>query len=267
MEVSSHALTQERIAGLEFHTAVFTNLTRDHLDEHGDLASYGDAKRRLFTLPGLEVRRAERATTRSRRRSPRLSRRVARSCARASRDSTVELSARLKRADLSGLDLDIAGKFGAGRLTSRLIGEFNAENLLVARSARCSRKAWRCRRRARRSAPRSPAPGRMEVLGGPPRPAVGRRRLCAHAGRVAARADDARSRGRRRALVRVRLRRRSRSRQAPADGRRRGGSRGPHRADRRQPAQRGSGGDRGRDSRRVSAITRASTSFTTAAPR
>ena len=54
MEVSSHALAQDRIAGLTFHTAVFTNLTRDHLDEHGDLASYGDAKRRLFTLPGLQ---------------------------------------------------------------------------------------------------------------------------------------------------------------------------------------------------------------------
>ena len=56
MEVSSHALKQERVAGLTFHTAVFTNLTRDHLDEHGDLASYGEAKRRLFTIPGLHMR-------------------------------------------------------------------------------------------------------------------------------------------------------------------------------------------------------------------
>ena len=43
MEVSSHALAQDRIAGLTFHTAVFTNLTRDHLDLHGDFTSYGNA--------------------------------------------------------------------------------------------------------------------------------------------------------------------------------------------------------------------------------
>jgi len=48
MEVSSHALAQERVAGAEFDLAVFTNLTRDHLDFHGDLEHYFAAKRRLF---------------------------------------------------------------------------------------------------------------------------------------------------------------------------------------------------------------------------
>jgi UDP-N-acetylmuramyl-tripeptide synthetase len=48
MEVSSHALDQERTAGLDFDVAAFTNLTRDHLDYHGDLAAYARAKRRLF---------------------------------------------------------------------------------------------------------------------------------------------------------------------------------------------------------------------------
>src|SRR5258706_11664519 len=49
MEVSSHALAQERVCGLEFEVAVFTNLTRDHLDYHGDFDQYFAAKRRLFT--------------------------------------------------------------------------------------------------------------------------------------------------------------------------------------------------------------------------
>jgi UDP-N-acetylmuramoyl-L-alanyl-D-glutamate--2,6-diaminopimelate ligase len=49
MEVSSHALSQERVAGLEFDVAVWTNLTRDHLDYHHDMESYFDAKKRLFT--------------------------------------------------------------------------------------------------------------------------------------------------------------------------------------------------------------------------
>src|SRR5947208_9752856 len=48
LEVSSHALAQERVAGCRFDAAVFTNLTRDHLDFHGDLEHYGAAKARLF---------------------------------------------------------------------------------------------------------------------------------------------------------------------------------------------------------------------------
>jgi UDP-N-acetylmuramoyl-L-alanyl-D-glutamate--2,6-diaminopimelate ligase len=54
MEVSSHALDQQRCAGLAFHTAVFTNISRDHLDYHGTMEAYRTAKRRLFLLPGLQ---------------------------------------------------------------------------------------------------------------------------------------------------------------------------------------------------------------------
>ncbi|MEO7793127.1 MAG: UDP-N-acetylmuramoyl-L-alanyl-D-glutamate--2,6-diaminopimelate ligase [Thermoanaerobaculia bacterium] len=50
MEVSSHALVQGRVTGAGFDVAVFTNLTRDHLDFHGDLESYFSAKRRLFEM-------------------------------------------------------------------------------------------------------------------------------------------------------------------------------------------------------------------------
>lgn len=49
MEVSSHALSQDRVAGLEFEVAVWTNLSRDHLDYHGDMESYFAAKCRLFS--------------------------------------------------------------------------------------------------------------------------------------------------------------------------------------------------------------------------
>ena len=48
MEVSSHALVQQRVAGLQFEVAVFTNLTRDHLDYHGTMQAYGEAKALLF---------------------------------------------------------------------------------------------------------------------------------------------------------------------------------------------------------------------------
>lgn len=48
IEVSSHAIEQERISGVEFNYFVFTNLTRDHLDYHGTMESYAAAKKRLF---------------------------------------------------------------------------------------------------------------------------------------------------------------------------------------------------------------------------
>jgi len=52
MEVSSHALSQRRVDGTRFAVGVFTNLTRDHLDFHGDMESYFAAKRRLFEMLG-----------------------------------------------------------------------------------------------------------------------------------------------------------------------------------------------------------------------
>lgn len=54
IEVSSHSLQQKRVAGLAFATAIFTNLTQDHLDYHGDLVSYGKAKAELLFMPGLK---------------------------------------------------------------------------------------------------------------------------------------------------------------------------------------------------------------------
>ncbi len=54
MEVSSHALEQGRIAGVELNCAVFTNLTQDHLDYHGSMANYAEAKAKLFHFAGLE---------------------------------------------------------------------------------------------------------------------------------------------------------------------------------------------------------------------
>jgi UDP-N-acetylmuramoyl-L-alanyl-D-glutamate--2,6-diaminopimelate ligase len=84
------------------------------------------------------------------------------------RSTAVELFARVRRSDLAGLELEIGGKFGAGRLVSQLIGEFNAENLLCALGALlCQGMALPAACAALGAA--RPAPGRMEVLGGPPK--------------------------------------------------------------------------------------------------
>ena len=55
MEVSSHGLDQGRVNAVDFDIALFTNLTRDHLDYHGTMTAYGAAKARLFAWPTLEA--------------------------------------------------------------------------------------------------------------------------------------------------------------------------------------------------------------------
>ena len=55
MEVSSHGLVQGRVNGVAFDCALFTNLSHDHLDYHGSMRAYGEAKARLFDWPGLEA--------------------------------------------------------------------------------------------------------------------------------------------------------------------------------------------------------------------
>ena len=166
IEVSSHALAQGRIAGLSFHTAVFTNLTRDHLDEHGDFASYGAAKRRLFRLPGLKfaVVNVDDAFGAS------LGNELPPGCElirTSTRGAGAELVGRVRRADLAGVDIEIGGKFGTGRLSSKLIGAFNAENLLAALGTLLAHGMPMRLACAALSAAK-PAPGRMEVLGGLP---------------------------------------------------------------------------------------------------
>jgi UDP-N-acetylmuramoyl-L-alanyl-D-glutamate--2,6-diaminopimelate ligase len=53
MEVSSHGLIQGRVSGVRFACALFTNLSHDHLDYHGSMEAYAEAKARLFEMPGL----------------------------------------------------------------------------------------------------------------------------------------------------------------------------------------------------------------------
>ena len=71
IEASSHALSQDRLAGVNFRAAAFTNLTGDHLDYHKTMENYLAAKTRLFTAlaPGCD-RRAEQAGPANRGRSP-----------------------------------------------------------------------------------------------------------------------------------------------------------------------------------------------------
>ena len=133
MEVSSHALALDRVAGTRFDVAVFTNLTRDHLDFHGDLETYFDAKSKIFSLrkPGAAaVLNADDPWGR------RLAREVPPPVATYSAAGGAgDVRAENVVADLAGTSLDVAHAGGRFRIASPLLGRFNADNLLAAAAA------------------------------------------------------------------------------------------------------------------------------------
>lgn len=128
MEVSSHALDQGRVTGVKFDTALFTNLTRDHLDYHGDMASYGAAKEKLFTWPGLghAVINLDDEFGRG------LADRIDGAGVPVLRYGIGRGDIAAHRVDLStrGLQLEIRTPWGPAELQSRMIGGFNVSNLL-----------------------------------------------------------------------------------------------------------------------------------------
>ena len=133
MEVSSHSLALDRVAGCRFDVAVFTNLTQDHLDFHGDLETYFGAKKRLFELrkPGAPAvvnaddafgRRILQQTP-----APVVSWSVA--------GAPADVRAENVRCNLSGIELDVVHPGGRFRISSPLVGRFNVDNLTGAAAA------------------------------------------------------------------------------------------------------------------------------------
>ena len=139
MEVSSHALEQGRVNGVNYDVALLTNLSRDHLDYHGDMSSYAAAKKRLFSWEYLKFAVLN------------LDDAFGRDLAEEFQDKGMEVIAygiseqalaEAKRlgvrmvfgADLKldarGCRMKIQTSWGVGELSSSLLGRFNAENLL-----------------------------------------------------------------------------------------------------------------------------------------
>ncbi len=133
MEVSSHALALDRVEGCRFDVAVFTNLTRDHLDFHGDMESYYQAKKRLFALrkPGAcAVINADDAF------GARLLAEVAPPCASFSPSgATAEFRVEGSRCDLSGVAFDLVYPGGRLSIASPLLGRFQLSNVAGAATA------------------------------------------------------------------------------------------------------------------------------------
>jgi UDP-N-acetylmuramoyl-L-alanyl-D-glutamate--2,6-diaminopimelate ligase len=131
MEVSSHALSLQRVAGMTFAAAIFTNLTRDHLDFHADMDDYFRAKRRLFemlprdapSLINLDDPRGASLLEAG-------GRPVTYAINRAADVTPGPLSFSLK-----GLSFDVRTPRGSLHVSSRLVGRPNVYNILAAVSA------------------------------------------------------------------------------------------------------------------------------------
>jgi UDP-N-acetylmuramoyl-L-alanyl-D-glutamate--2,6-diaminopimelate ligase len=127
MEVSSHALDLGRVAGISFACRVFTNLTQDHLDFHGSMPAYFEAKRRLFSDPGPAVVNVDDVYGR------RLAAEI--ECVTFAIENRADYRARDVEFDLMGSRFTCDTPAGPLELESPLPGLFNVENVLAAVAA------------------------------------------------------------------------------------------------------------------------------------
>ncbi len=129
MEVSSHALDQGRVNGVHFEMAMFTNLSRDHLDYHGDMERYASAKAALFTWP--ELRKAVLNGDDPYAQELRQKAEAQGVTVISYGFESGEVRGSNLRVGPQGLAFDVATPWGEARLQSGVLGRFNASNLLA----------------------------------------------------------------------------------------------------------------------------------------
>lgn len=127
MEVSSHGLVQGRVNGVRFACALFTNLSHDHLDYHGSMDAYAEAKARLFDMPGLQSAVLNLDDAFGAELARRLGKRV-RTIGYSLRAAPPALVDGWLSLDASTLEL--SSSFGSAKLITRQLGEFNLHNVL-----------------------------------------------------------------------------------------------------------------------------------------
>lgn len=136
MEVSSHALDQDRAAGVHFDAAVLTNIMRDHLDYHGTVENYAAAKRKLFESAGLKAAILNRDDAHGARWLEEFGDiAIAYGLDGAAPGSRPYVLGRNLQLLDSGLAFDVDSSWGKARIQCGLFGRFNAYNLLAALAA------------------------------------------------------------------------------------------------------------------------------------
>ena len=172
MEVSSHGLDQFRVNGVPFQTAVFTNLTRDHLDYHGSMEAYGEIKSRLFYWRGLQhavinVDDAYGAELAARLRADRPELKVyGYGFAEQADIRIIAFSA-----SSDGMKVAFKTPWGDGEVASRLLGRFNAQNLASCVGVLCA-AGYPLPQVLEVLAHIRPATGRMDCIMNPGKPLV-----------------------------------------------------------------------------------------------
>ena len=172
MEVSSHALDQGRVGALGFDVAVFTNLSRDHLDYHRDMASYEAAKARLFDAPdchaviNLDDAAGRRLVDRC---PPRKG--TARIISYSIEDQAADLHCSDVLYDAAGIHAQLAFGHQQYALHSALLGAFNLSNLLAVVGSLLV-LGFSLQQAVERAAGLNAPAGRMQRLGGGSRPLV-----------------------------------------------------------------------------------------------
>jgi UDP-N-acetylmuramoyl-L-alanyl-D-glutamate--2,6-diaminopimelate ligase len=175
MEVSSIGLDQDRVSGIEFDVALFTNLSRDHLEYHRTMRRYGEAKAKLFGWDSLQHAVVNMdddfgADLAERIRRPGL-RVLGYGFGRARRARAAFVSGSDVRVDTTGISLRARTPWGAARIVSPALGRFNASNLLGTLSVLLA-SGITLRRAAAALSRLQPLPGRMQRVGGGAKPLV-----------------------------------------------------------------------------------------------
>lgn len=175
MEVSSHALDQGRVDDVNFDTAVFTNLSRDHLDYHKSLRDYARAKQKLFAWPNLRhavINLDDEVGARTAKAlPPGVELTAVGDDAVSSRRAAHWFRAESVKAHDRGLDVEVVSSYGSTSIRSPLLGAFNSSNLLQALGVLVSWGAPLEQAASALGTVASPA-GRMETHGGESAPLV-----------------------------------------------------------------------------------------------
>jgi UDP-N-acetylmuramoyl-L-alanyl-D-glutamate--2,6-diaminopimelate ligase len=168
MEVSSHALDQGRVDAVRFEVAAFTNLTRDHLDYHPSMQAYGEAKARLFAFAELRHIVINVGDEFGRDFVMRYQGRVPLTAVWVGAEPSGWLADRTLKVDevtldLHGMTISVDGSFGSARVTTKLVGAFNAENAVVVLACLLALDVTLADATAALAACTAP-PGRMELI-------------------------------------------------------------------------------------------------------
>jgi UDP-N-acetylmuramoyl-L-alanyl-D-glutamate--2,6-diaminopimelate ligase len=137
MEVSSHSLDQDRVYGIDFDAAVFTNLTRDHLDYHKTMENYFEAKRKLFLELGHRAKKPAAVINGDDPYGRRLAadRSIAAKVFTYGLDHEASVRARDVVFGPQGSSFRVTSPWGESHLRINLLGRFNVENALAAYAA------------------------------------------------------------------------------------------------------------------------------------